>query len=96
MTPAGMQNPTLHLQPGDHLVITVTNNTPAGMNLMTLDPPNDFRGRDIGNFVFHRHILNHEDAGMMNIIEVRPATGQVDNAATRKTGFDSAMEISRR
>ncbi|MCS6306147.1 MAG: multicopper oxidase domain-containing protein [Nitrospira sp.] len=31
----------------------------------------DFRGRDIGDFVFHCHILNHEDLGMMNIIRVQ-------------------------
>ena len=31
----------------------------------------DFRGKDIGEFVFHCHILNHEDLGMMNIIQVK-------------------------
>jgi FtsP/CotA-like multicopper oxidase with cupredoxin domain len=31
----------------------------------------DFRGSDIGNFVFHCHILGHEDKGMMNIIQVQ-------------------------
>jgi FtsP/CotA-like multicopper oxidase with cupredoxin domain len=31
----------------------------------------DFRGPDIGDFVFHCHILNHEDLGMMNIIRVQ-------------------------
>jgi hypothetical protein len=30
----------------------------------------DFRGPDIGDFVFHCHILGHEDLGMMNIIRV--------------------------
>src|SRR5579859_1551031 len=40
MTPSGLQNPTLHLVPGDHLVITVTNNTPAGMNPMAVNSPN--------------------------------------------------------
>ena len=30
MTPDGLQNPTLHVRPGDHLVITVTNNLPLG------------------------------------------------------------------
>ena len=30
----------------------------------------DYRGSDTGNFVFHCHILNHEDQGMMNIINV--------------------------
>jgi FtsP/CotA-like multicopper oxidase with cupredoxin domain len=32
----------------------------------------DFRGMDIGDFVYHCHILGHEDAGMMAIIRVRP------------------------
>jgi FtsP/CotA-like multicopper oxidase with cupredoxin domain len=31
----------------------------------------DFRGSDIGKFVFHCHILGHEDLGMMNIIKVK-------------------------
>lgn len=30
----------------------------------------DYRGSDTGDFVFHCHILNHEDQGMMNIINV--------------------------
>jgi FtsP/CotA-like multicopper oxidase with cupredoxin domain len=35
----------------------------------------DFRGSDIGDFVFHCHILSHEDLGMMNIIQViRPGS----------------------
>jgi FtsP/CotA-like multicopper oxidase with cupredoxin domain len=33
----------------------------------------DFRGVTAGRFVFHCHILSHEDKGMMNIIEVDPA-----------------------
>jgi FtsP/CotA-like multicopper oxidase with cupredoxin domain len=32
----------------------------------------DFRGPDIGDFVYHCHILGHEDAGMMAIIRVLP------------------------
>jgi len=32
----------------------------------------DFRGQDIGDFVYHCHILNHEDQGMMAIIRVMP------------------------
>lgn len=32
----------------------------------------DFRGPDIGDFVYHCHILEHEDAGMMAIIRVKP------------------------
>ena len=33
----------------------------------------DFRGPDIGDFVFHCHIVNQEDLGMMNIIRVQRA-----------------------
>jgi FtsP/CotA-like multicopper oxidase with cupredoxin domain len=32
----------------------------------------DFRGMDVGDFVYHCHILGHEDNGMMAIIRVRP------------------------
>jgi FtsP/CotA-like multicopper oxidase with cupredoxin domain len=32
----------------------------------------DFRAIDVGDFVFHCHILNHEDLGMMAIIRVLP------------------------
>ena len=34
----------------------------------------DFRGPDIGDFVYHCHILDHEDGGMMAIIRVLPQT----------------------
>jgi FtsP/CotA-like multicopper oxidase with cupredoxin domain len=33
----------------------------------------DFRGPDIGDFVYHCHILGHEDGGMMAIIRVLSA-----------------------
>jgi FtsP/CotA-like multicopper oxidase with cupredoxin domain len=33
----------------------------------------DFRGPDIGDFVYHCHILGHEDNGMMATIRVLPA-----------------------
>jgi FtsP/CotA-like multicopper oxidase with cupredoxin domain len=39
MTPEGLQNPTLHVRPGDHLAITVTNNLPAGSAPMVLNAP---------------------------------------------------------
>jgi hypothetical protein len=32
----------------------------------------DFRSPDIGDFVYHCHILGHEDAGMMAIIRILP------------------------
>jgi len=40
MTPTGQENPTLHVKPSDHLIITVTNNTPAQAGHMTINPPN--------------------------------------------------------
>ena len=40
MTPSGLENPTLHVKPGDHLIVTVTNNTPAQPLTMALNPPN--------------------------------------------------------
>jgi FtsP/CotA-like multicopper oxidase with cupredoxin domain len=32
----------------------------------------DFRGAVVGDFVYHCHILDHEDGGMMAIIRVTP------------------------
>jgi FtsP/CotA-like multicopper oxidase with cupredoxin domain len=40
MTPNGLENPTLHVKPGDHLIITVTNNTTKQPVEMTINPPN--------------------------------------------------------
>lgn len=39
-TPDGLQNPTLYVEPGDTLTVTITNNTPQGVGPMQLDPPN--------------------------------------------------------
>jgi FtsP/CotA-like multicopper oxidase with cupredoxin domain len=39
MTPEGLENPTLHLHPGDHLIINLTNNTPATPVEMTIPSP---------------------------------------------------------
>ena len=36
----------------------------------------DFRGAIAGDFVYHCHILDHEDAGMMAIIRVLPKSGK--------------------
>jgi FtsP/CotA-like multicopper oxidase with cupredoxin domain len=36
----------------------------------------DFRGAVVGDFVYHCHILDHEDGGMMAIIRVLPKTGE--------------------
>jgi FtsP/CotA-like multicopper oxidase with cupredoxin domain len=40
MTPSGVQNPTLHVNPGDQVIITVTNNTPASALGEVFNPPN--------------------------------------------------------
>ena len=42
MTPSGLENPTLHVNPGDTLNVTVTNNTPAVVPTTTehFNPPN--------------------------------------------------------
>jgi hypothetical protein len=45
----------------------------------------DFRGPTVGSFVYHCHILDHEDAGMMAIIQVLPK-----GAAATKTPAQSA------
>jgi FtsP/CotA-like multicopper oxidase with cupredoxin domain len=40
MTPEGLENPTLHVHPGDHLIINITNNTPEAPPVMEINPPN--------------------------------------------------------
>lgn len=40
----------------------------------------DFRGHVVGDFVYHCHILEHEDGGMMAIIRVLPPGGEVASA----------------
>jgi FtsP/CotA-like multicopper oxidase with cupredoxin domain len=44
----------------------------------------DFRGNDVGDFVFHCHILSHEDLGMMNIVRVRPSTASATSGMSSK------------
>jgi hypothetical protein len=39
MTPDGLQNPTLHVNPGDLLAITVTNSLPRGTGSMDVNAP---------------------------------------------------------
>ena len=52
----------------------------------------DFRGPDLGDFVYHCHILEHEDLGMMAIIRVQPAAastkidGKAQEAAVMRDG----------
>lgn len=44
----------------------------------------DFRGADVGDFVYHCHILGHEDGGMMAIVRILPppANGRQDVVET--------------
>jgi FtsP/CotA-like multicopper oxidase with cupredoxin domain len=51
----------------------------------------DFRGMDIGDFVFHCHILGHEDLGMMGIERVCPKAGctTTSNTTTSNTTTSS-------
>lgn len=44
----------------------------------------DFRGPDIGDFVYHCHILGHEDNGMMAVIRVLPAASSKQSTPTPK------------
>ena len=40
MTPDGLENPTLHARPGDHIKIKITNNTPKTAVVMKINSPN--------------------------------------------------------
>jgi FtsP/CotA-like multicopper oxidase with cupredoxin domain len=51
----------------------------------------DFRGPDIGDFVYHCHILEHEDNGMMAIIRVVPGTGATGRPSAPAPGKRAAM-----
>ena len=42
----------------------------------------DFRGPDIGDFVYHCHILGHEDNGMMAIVRVNPRSVSSNSTAS--------------
>jgi len=45
----------------------------------------DFRGTNaVGTYVYHCHLLEHEDAGMMGIIQVLPRNARGDNNANSK------------
>jgi len=54
----------------------------------------DFRGMDIGDFVYHCHILGHEDLGMMAIIRVLPGTTGGRGSAGNGNGASGAQKVS--
>jgi len=49
----------------------------------------DFRGPTIGDFLYHCHILDHEDAGMMAIIRVKSGAGSKAHTANRQAAAKS-------
>jgi FtsP/CotA-like multicopper oxidase with cupredoxin domain len=51
----------------------------------------DFRGPDVGDFVYHCHILDHEDGGMMQIIRVLPKTTDGGTAAGKTSSAEVAV-----
>jgi len=53
----------------------------------------DFRGPDIGDFVYHCHILNHEDQGMMAIIRVLPGPAAKTHPANGKVSPAKAAKL---
>jgi FtsP/CotA-like multicopper oxidase with cupredoxin domain len=54
----------------------------------------DFRGMDIGDFVYHCHILWHEDLGMMAIIQVLPGITSERGSPGNGTGAYAAQKLS--
>ena len=62
---AGGGPPTL---PGDQDVVPLPPGTPDNPSRVVIDMPfTDYSG----NFVFHCHILDHEDGGMMSRVQLR-------------------------
>ena len=74
MTPAGLENPTLNVNPGDRLIINVTNNTPATPLVFPIDPPNCGSDRLTGSSLnIHFHGTNtsptcHKDQVVRTLI----------------------------
>src|SRR5205823_9012062 len=74
MTPDGFQNPTLHVNPGDHLIINVTNNTPSTAVQMMVSQPNCGSNMMTGSSMnIHYHGTNtsptcHQDVVIKTLI----------------------------
>jgi FtsP/CotA-like multicopper oxidase with cupredoxin domain len=54
----------------------------------------DFRGPDIGDFVYHCHILGHEDNGMMAIIRVNPASSALGSRPSQPQASPQASQTA--
>jgi len=55
----------------------------------------DFRGPDIGDFVYHCHILEHEDKGMMATIRVLPSSDHGNSQAAKEESLSIAKVPNR-
>jgi len=53
----------------------------------------DFRGPDVGDFVYHCHILDHEDGGMMAIIRVLPSAKVPTSSTSKSSGTVEANRV---
>jgi FtsP/CotA-like multicopper oxidase with cupredoxin domain len=55
----------------------------------------DFRGPDVGDFVYHCHILDHEDGGMMAIIRVLPRNGSGSTSAKQRVDGGPQKKVAK-
>ncbi|HUA35365.1 MAG TPA: multicopper oxidase domain-containing protein [Candidatus Binataceae bacterium] len=53
----------------------------------------DFRGPVVGDFVYHCHILEHEDGGMMAIIRVLPQGSNLNAATPASPGVSKIKQV---
>ena len=59
----------------------------------------DFRGKVVGDFVYHCHILEHEDGGMMATIRVlprgsAPPAAQVSSQASNQPSIQASTRAT--
>jgi hypothetical protein len=73
MTPEGLQNPTLHVKPGDHLMITVTNNLPPGTGSMAVSTPN------CGANTIEQFVPEHSLSRDQHFTDLPPGRSHQDN-----------------
>ena len=78
MTPDGLEEPTLHVNPGDTLNVTLTNNTPASPIAEKFNPPNCGADSMTGTSTnIHYHGTNTSPAcGADNVVKALVNSGQ--------------------
>ncbi|HEX3652710.1 MAG TPA: multicopper oxidase domain-containing protein [Rhizomicrobium sp.] len=55
----------------------------------------DFRGAVVGDFVYHCHILDHEDGGMMAIIRVNPPGSKAEDGQVAQGGGSKQVHAAK-